>query len=441
MEYKLAKLLRDNSNNIKGNDINNNSLSKYNFNFDANDLKTQVVDYTKDTVKNTTNKIKKMNTLSKFALFIGIIILVFLLFLIFKFYLEQKRKENFTKAPLFLTNIEKNKPHDSEKSFKYINPETGKATQFIPGYNFKENNGLQYTFSFWMFIDGKKWDYRFGEWKHIFHRGTPPLMHLNDNNNIGNASDNNQIVKLTTQLPGFWISPKENILNCVFTTRSGEERITIDNVPINKWMNIVVTVSNISITLYKDGLLHKSINLYDNISTTKDNLYVNYFGGFGGNMAYLQFFDRVLTPEEIMALYKKYKINIDSYIDYMFGREIDKLNLSKIFKLKEEKCNYLNVVKQQSDKNNLIDRYLSINKILCDNTKGNTVAKCNDKNTMTKEFLANLPGLKLKEIINNTVNSLKPVNESEYEYIDEVHKNKVNVYLTDEEYKKIKSMI
>jgi len=444
MSDDISNLL---GNNVKKNaniNIKKNNTGNFFGNFGDNilgdDYKNKVqntIDYTKNTISDTKDSFNQLGNTTKILLLFGILLILFIIGLIIKYYRDQKLKEKFANQPLFMTGIEDNKPHNAKKIYRYTDPNTGKTTSYIPGNNFNENNGIEYTFSFWMFIDGKNWDYRFGEWKHIFHRGTAPLIPRNESESQG---ENMQITKLTNQLPGFWISPKENRLNCVITTTSGEERITLEDIPINKWMNIVVTINNNNVALYQDGMLHRTITLIDNINSSKDAVYVNYFGGFAGNMAYLQFFNKTLTPMEIMELYQEFKVKIDMYIKHMFNNEINRMKLSPFIKLEKEKCNYLDYIKQERDKTSVKDKITGTYNTLCKNTKGNTVTKCKNESNMLGEFLQGIPGPKLKDMLDNLVNSVKPMDENKYQYSTLNGKKNV-VYLTKDEYQKIKNVV
>lgn len=441
MSNDLSNLLGNNTNmkvrpNIKIDNANSLFKSTIFDNTETN-YKNRVqntVNYTKNTIITTTKSFNKLSTTMKVLLLFGTLFIIFLIGLIIKYYREQRLKETFANQPIFMTGIEHNEPHNTEQIFRYIEPNTGKATSYIPGYNFNETNGQQYTFSFWMFIDGKRWDYRFGEWKHIFHRGTAPET----DGDMG--GENVKITKLINQLPGFWISPKENKLNCVITTRTNEERLTIDDIPINKWMNIVVTIDNTSVSLYKDGLLHRTIILMDRINSSKDAVYVNYFGGFAGKMAYLQFFNRVLTPTDIMKLYQEYKVNIDKYIKYMFNNAVNRSKLPIVPSQNSAQCNYLDYIKQEKDKTDIKDQIVKTYQILCQNTKDKTVADCKKGLDGLNNFLVNVPGPNLREMLNNIVNSVKPIEENEYEYSG-INGNKEQVFLTKDEYQKIKNIL
>lgn len=395
------------------------------------------VEYTKNKVSNAQEAFGKMSTTNKILIIVGVIVLFVIIGLIIKFYRDQRKREEFLSQPLFMTEIEQGEPHNTKKIYRYTDPNTGRTTPYIPSNNFDIRNGSEFTFSYWMFIDGKGWDYRFGEWKHIFHRGTSPIIPIDGTNAGANAGTNEDITKLTVQMPSFWLSPKENTLNCSLTTgESGEERIALEDVPINKWINIVLVVDGNSASLYMDGKMYRTINLMNKINITKDAVYVNYFGGFAGKMAYLQYFNRALTPQEIQNLYREFKKIIDKYIESeKSGRMIDVLVPPTVDK---QECNYMAFIKQEKDKEMYINKIVDLNTVLCKNTKGMTETECNVENKKLRKMIGSgMPITEIKARLDKMVESVKPVNESVYKYVDESGKTRM-VYLTNEEYQKIR---
>lgn len=263
-----------------------------------------------------------MTTAQQIFVILGIILVCVILYFLYKYKSEQEKLFRFSTQPLFMTGIEKNEPHDSTQIYEYTNPETNRTTPYIPRNLLRETTSNQYTISFWMFINNNKWSHNFNEWKHVFHRGTKP--------DIGSQTQGKerQISELDRQLPGFWLAPKLNNLHCILTTRGGQERIVLEDIDLNKWINIVLTVDERAITLYKDGKLERTITLFQPMDVSNNNVYVNYYGGFAGNMAYLQFFNTVLTPSKIQNMYNDYRNNVDKYVIYrrneiLFGDGVD----------------------------------------------------------------------------------------------------------------------
>ncbi len=374
----------------------------------------EMTNYSKNKYDDFRETVSQLTNMQIIILLVIFVMLLIMIYLYYRYYKEQQKIYRFNNEPLFMTGIEENKPHNCKKIYRYIDQTNGKVTSYIPGYLFDEKNGNQYTFNFWMFINGRGWNYRFGEWKHIFHRGSTPSMPIDDEH-----STNDKIVSLNTQLPGFWLSPKENRLNCVLTTgKNGEERITIDDIEINKWINITMVLNRNNVALYRNGLLEKSINLFEKIGNTKDAVYVNYFGGFAGNMAYLQYFNRALTPEEVKKLYEGFRENIDKYINHMFHKEIDRIKMCRPSDTKNQ-CNYLEWEKKIRQKKNYVNQIEESYKILCDNTSNMSQKECQIEQIKLNKYLKDITSDMLMGVKKKLIKNIKDIGQGyQYESID-----------------------
>ena len=182
----------------------------------------------------------------------------------------------------------------------------------------EELNGGYFSYSFWLYVNGNNnsinnknnWNsYRNKEWKSIFYRGNP----------IDNRGDLTNLI----QYPGFWLTPIYNNLVIVFQNGSYVERLEINNVPFNKWINYSIVVETKSVSIYINGLLDRTLNLYQNIIIMNGyNLYITndkYASkdkksvGFAGNIAELIFYNYALSQTDIYNSYLYYKKILDNY--------------------------------------------------------------------------------------------------------------------------------
>jgi hypothetical protein len=182
----------------------------------------------------------------------------------------------------------------------------------------EELKGGYFSYSFWLYVNGNdnsvnnknNWNsYRYREWKSIFYRGNP----------IDSRGDLTNLI----QYPGFWLTPIYNNLVIVFQNGSYVERLEINNVPFNKWTNYSIVVETKSVSIYINGLLDRTLNLYQSITIMNGyNLYItndkyaskdkNSFG-FAGNIAELIFYNYALTQTDIYKSYLYYKKILDNY--------------------------------------------------------------------------------------------------------------------------------
>jgi hypothetical protein len=120
------------------------------------------------------------------------------------------------------------------------------------------------TYSFWIYVNGSNnsvnkntWNtYRYKEWKSIMYRGDSSSQ---------------------TQFPGFWLTPTLNNLVIAFQYNNSKvERIQLDNIEMNKWINITTVIENKSVSVYINGLLDRINNLDQTPPDVSPyNLYIN----------------------------------------------------------------------------------------------------------------------------------------------------------------------
>jgi hypothetical protein len=155
------------------------------------------------------------------------------------------------------------------------NPGTSNS---VIGRSDNERAGLEFTYSFWMYIDD--WSYRNGEWKHVMHKG-------NDNG-------------YPLRAPGIWLHPKSNSLRVYMNTfKSVNEFVDIDNIPINKWFHVVVAARQRNLDIIINGNLAKRKELEGIPKQNDGDLYINSFRGFSGYMSNIKYFDYYISFMEL----------------------------------------------------------------------------------------------------------------------------------------------
>jgi len=83
------------------------------------------------------------------------------------------------------------------------------------------------------------------------------------------------------------------------------DECTIENVPIQKWVHLVVSVYNNNIEIYMDGKLHKTCNLSGFAKPNMYNMHVTPNGGFNGFIAQLDYSDTALPVDKIYNIYRR----------------------------------------------------------------------------------------------------------------------------------------
>ena len=165
-----------------------------------------------------------------------------------------------------------------------------------------------FAYSIWFYIDN--WNYRYGESKIIFGRmgsassqGTGSVSGINGLDPcpavVLGAVENDISVSLGCY-PGADQQPTTTGGNTVVHTCS------VSNVPIQKWVNLIVSVYGRSMDLYIDGKLVRTCLLPGVASVNNNsNVYVTPMGGFEGWTSKFQYYPNAINPQEAWNIYTR----------------------------------------------------------------------------------------------------------------------------------------
>ena len=163
-----------------------------------------------------------------------------------------------------------------------------------------------FAYSVWFYIND--WNYRYGEPKVVFGRmGAPSSTGGGSIPGVNGldpcpavvlgAVENNISVSLGCY-PGVDQEP---------TTTGGTTVVhtcTVSNVPIQKWVNLIISVYGRTMDLYIDGKLVRTCLLPGVASVNNNaNIYVTPAGGFDGWTSKLQYYPDSLNPQQAWNIY------------------------------------------------------------------------------------------------------------------------------------------
>lgn len=148
-------------------------------------------------------------------------------------------------------------------------------------------NGVEFTWSTWIYINSLQTNV--GMYKHIFSKGN------NNMNEKGMIQPNNA--------PGLYIAPDTNALVIIMNTFNViNEEILIPDIPLNKWVNIIIRCHNTSLDVYINGTIARSLNLIGVPKQNYGDVYVGMNGGFDGNISNLWYYNYALGTGAIQRL-------------------------------------------------------------------------------------------------------------------------------------------
>jgi hypothetical protein len=163
-----------------------------------------------------------------------------------------------------------------------------------------------FAYSIWFYVNS--WNYRYGEAKVIFGR-----MGAKSAPGSGSVSGINGV----DPCPAVVLDPVENNVSISLgcypginqepTTPGGNSVVhtcSVANVPIQKWVNLIVSVYGRSMDIYIDGKLVRTCLLPGVANVNNDsNIYVTPAGGFDGWTAKFQYYPDALNPQQAWNIY------------------------------------------------------------------------------------------------------------------------------------------
>lgn len=152
---------------------------------------------------------------------------------------------------------------------------------------YRSNNatdGIEFTWSVWIFINNLQ--YLEGQYRHVFYKG---------NNNLDSSGLN-----FPNNAPGLYIAPNTNALVVFMNTFNViDEEILIPDIPLNKWVNVIIRCQNNKLDVYINGTITRSIQLLGVPKQNYGDVYVAANGGFDGNISNLWYYNYALGTSEI----------------------------------------------------------------------------------------------------------------------------------------------
>lgn len=168
-----------------------------------------------------------------------------------------------------------------------------RVAQVINSGSLPSGSSVNYAYSIWIYVND--WNYRFGETKIVF----------------GRVDQNND------PAPSVTLSPSTNNLHVslatypVSNTSSSNSPPTlhtcsVEDIPLQRWVNIIMSLNNRALDIYIDGKLVKTcvlpgvpkLNPSSNVHITPD-------GGFSGFISNFRYFSDALNPSEAYNVYKQ----------------------------------------------------------------------------------------------------------------------------------------
>lgn len=153
------------------------------------------------------------------------------------------------------------------------------------------NNSNNYTYSMWFYVSN--WNTRLSEKKMILQRG-------------GDSSG-------SSGNPSVYLTPFENNIEIELSTYQVSSNTPaqpftcgIQNVPLQKWVNLLISLNGRSLDIYIDGKLVRTCVLPNPSKiNNNDNIFITPGGGFEGWTSKIQYWPSPMNPQQAYDIYKQ----------------------------------------------------------------------------------------------------------------------------------------
>jgi len=161
-----------------------------------------------------------------------------------------------------------------------------------------ETGGIEFTWSVWIYVNGDDMDSN--KYRCVFYKGNDYATQLSskietNTDNLGMNFPNNA--------PGLYIAPNTNNLVVIMNTFNViNEEIVISDIPLNKWLNVLIRCKNTNLDVYMNGTIAKSHVLHGVPKQNYGNVYIAPNGGFSGYISNLWYYNYAMGTTAIQSL-------------------------------------------------------------------------------------------------------------------------------------------
>jgi hypothetical protein len=174
-------------------------------------------------------------------------------------------------------------------------PQDTNASNAVPIYRSNnEKEGAEFTWSFWLYISDLGNDTTGEKFQHIFSKGDGYFDETTNKSSVNNA-------------PGVYLEPGVNNLHILMDTvdyKDTNNKIIIENVPLNKWFHVAIRLENKVVDAYVNGVISNRIVLNNVVKQNYHDVHIGKNGGFNGKLSNLRYYREALTVFEINSIVK-----------------------------------------------------------------------------------------------------------------------------------------
>jgi hypothetical protein len=233
-------------------------------------------------VANSTNDFFQSNSLIAKIAFLLLVVFLYIILLRAGIYILGWFSNKSTGSPKIINGMV------DAKQLLVITQDPSLENSITINRSINASDGIEFTWSVWIFIDDLT--YNSSKYKCVFYKG---------NDNIQETGLN-----FPNNAPGLYIAPNTNDLVVIMNTFSViNEEIMIPDIPLNKWINVIIRCKDTTLDIYINGIITKAVKLMGVPKQNYGDVYIamdNGFSGYISNLAYYNYSTSMTTIREIM---------------------------------------------------------------------------------------------------------------------------------------------
>ena len=155
-----------------------------------------------------------------------------------------------------------------------------------------EKDGIEFSWSVWLYLNGFQDS---SSYHHVFNKG-----------NVATSVATAQYPGTNTpnNAPGLYINPNYDGFRVIMNsfTNPYQEIIEVTELPMAKWVNIVIRVQDKNCDIYVNGRLVKRRIMTEVVKQNYDDVHVSLNGGFSGYLSNLTYYNRSISITQIQDI-------------------------------------------------------------------------------------------------------------------------------------------
>jgi|UniRef100_A0A6C0IP84 hypothetical protein len=162
-----------------------------------------------------------------------------------------------------------------------------------------EESGLEFTWSSWIYVDELKIGDEYQMFQHIFHKG-------NDSYDVDGVAtvSNGPGLYLKQKVGTDASAPNTASIYVIMDTKTGktnnsENALEVQDIPIKKWVNVVIRMKNTVLEVYVNGVVSGRLQFRELPIQNYYDVNVGKNGGITGKLSNLRYYKEALTIFDI----------------------------------------------------------------------------------------------------------------------------------------------